>query len=351
VAVTRASSPSRAAALARAHELWSTVDSATEGPQHGRVRLRSAPAARSSASLWALSQTLHAAVLLDQASASRSRSSRLGTALAAYRRGPAYTAGRRPWPSRRYYDDNAWVVLAASQARWLAGAGTRCRPLDALQRWVTTGYDADGGVRWRERDWSGDAGTTNACSTGAAGVAALRVAGPGGSPEPDELAFARRCRDFLAGRLRLTSGLVADHLRVDGTVEPTVWSYNQGLLIGLEVLLDRSGDEGALRRAREHAELTTEWFGAGDRLWLQPPCFVAVLLRMLLLLHSADLDPRWPAFADAYLDRVFASAGADGGWRGAGIGRYGDEVVLDVAGLTQVAALRALEPTSYALVC
>jgi hypothetical protein len=346
VAGRRASSLPRAAALSRADDLWSTVSLATDAAPGRRARLRSAPGSRSSASLWALSQALHAAVLLDEASGSRSRTATLGTALSAYRRGPAFAAGRRPWPSPRYYDDNAWVLLAGSQARWLAGARWRCRPLDALQTWVASGAEADGGVRWRERGR-----TRNACSTGAAGVAALRVAGPGCAPDAEEVAFARRCRDFLAGRLRLTSGLVADHVRADGTVEPTVWSYNQGLLVGLEVLLDRAGEEGALGRAREHAELTTEWFAAGDRLWLQPPCFAAVLLRMLLLLYSADGDGRWPAVADAYLDRVFASARADGGWRAAGIGRYGEEVVLDVAGLTQVAALRALEPAAYGSVC
>ena len=130
-----------------------------------------------------------------------------------------------------------------------------------------------------------------------------------------------------------------------------MWSYNQGLLVGLEVLHSRAGDLDALGRARSHAALTLDWFACDDRLWRHPPCFVAVLLRMLALLHSADADGRWLAATDTYLDRVWAQAGSANGWRAAGIGAYGEEAVLDLAGIAQLTALRAMHPGRYAQLC
>ena len=196
-----------------------------------------------------------------------------------------------------------------------------------VSQWTRSGEAAGGGVRWREsRDG------VHACSTGAAGLLAARLAGDRSGPtDGSELAFAARCAAFLAGPLALPSGLVADNAR-GGRVEPTVWAYNQGLAVGLSVQLHRSGLDGALDRARALAARTVSYFGEQDRLWRQPPCFVAVLGRMLLLLGSADGDPRWSTVVDGYLARVWERARTPDGVTGAGIGKYDREHTLDLAG-------------------
>src|SRR5690606_13434322 len=116
-----------------------------------------------------------------------------------------------------------------------------------------------GGVLWIE-----GGSTLNACSTGAAGLVAARLAG-GDDP------LARGAVDFLL-RLRDSDGLVADHVRADGSVDPQVFTYNQGLLVGLLHELGRTDE------ALEHARRTTAAFDA-DRLWRHPAAFNAILVR------------------------------------------------------------------------
>lgn len=309
----------------RAAQGWAALEAACFGrDRRGGLIVRQGPS-RGAAFLWPYSQVLHAAVVRGRLLGDDADARALVDGLERYRRGPALADS--PGGRRRYYDDNAWVGLAAV-------AGGRVALARGLDRWVRGGAEPGGGVAWREglRSW-------HACSTGGAALLALRLGG-----SDDDRAFARRCRAFLAGPLARPDGLVADHLDAAGVVEPTAWTYNQGLAIGVDVLLHRSGDDGALERARQLADLTVAHFAAEDRLWRQPPAFVGVLLRLLLLLHSADGDPRWPAVVDAYLDRVWAQGrdSATGLFRSGGIGRYDEGVVLDQAAVVTVLALRAL---------
>jgi len=299
------------------------------------------------ASLWPYSQALHAAVLLGRIRGDRRTSDRWGGELERYRCGQVYSSVRKPALGWRFFDDNAWVGLAAAQAAAFERDVGMQHFVRRVLSWARAGEAPGGGIRWREAR----AGL-HACSTGAVGWLALRVNPPGTTPSAPDLALAGRCRDFLAVTLRLPGGLVADNLNSSGQIEERPWSYNQGLLIAIEVLLARAGDPDALNRAREHADLSCRWFSASDRLWKEPPCFVAVLFRALLLLDSADDDPRWPRFVDRYLDRAWTEARtASGDWSGSGIGAYRDEWTLDLAAMVQIASLRALPAPDYETLC
>ena len=306
----------------------------------GRVLLLDRPGG-SAATLWPYSHALHAAELLAHLRGSAEPVLSFASGLSPYRRGSGFQPRRSPVPGRRYVDDNAWVGLAASHTALLSTTG---RPGSAiarrLLRWCRRHQVGSGGVRWRE----GSRGL-HACSTGTVGVLALRA--PEASPESSTV--ARRCADFLLGPLRRPDGLVADNIRASA-LDDTVWSYNQGLAIGLLALLHQQGDASALSAAQDLAELTVEHYAVDDRLWREPPCFVAVLGRMLLLLHAHDGDVRWVTVVDAYLDRVWDRTAADG-FTGSGIGAYDQERSLDLAGLTILTALRASPARELALVC
>jgi hypothetical protein len=320
--------------------VWAVLAEAVGVDSRGRVLVRNRPGG-APATLWPYSQVLHAAVLLSHLRGSAEPVGSLATGLGPYRLGAAFQP-RRSWrPGRRFVDDNAWVGLAASQTALLSrsgrpGADTARR----LSRWTARHQVESGGVRWRE----GSAGL-HACSTGAVGMLALRA--PGGPADP--VRIAQRCADFVLGPLRRPDGLVADNV-TDGRLDPTAWSYNQGLTIGLLTLLHAEGDVSALTQAQELAEATVDHFGADDRLWREPPCFVGVLGRMLLLLHAYDSDPRWVAFVDGYVDRVWELTGARG-FSGAGLGSYNGERSLDLAGLAILTALRAMPAAELTLVC
>ena len=196
----------------------------------GRVLLLDRPDGRP-ATLWPYSQVLHAAVLVGApARRARSRCCRSPTGCEPYRLGSAFQRHPRRGSRRAgTYDDNAWVGLAASQPALLSRSGRperghRTAPARAGPRGTQV---PSGGVRWRE----GSRGAARVLDRGAS------ACWPCGrrTPRPQALEVAHSAaRTFLLGPLRragrpgrrTTSTPAA-------TSDPTVWSYNQGLAVGL----------------------------------------------------------------------------------------------------------------------
>lgn len=274
----------------------------------GRVTWVREPRSPLAVTLWPFTQVLHAYALSDRVSGP-ARFGSLVRGLSGYRdpRG-AYreSIGR----GKRYYDDNAWVGLALLQrAEFDSGSSLRNRAA-AIEEFLRNGFDpGTGGVRWVE---AGD--TINACSTGAT---ALLRAGLGQSIGPE--------LRFLA-ELRNADGLVRDHLRADGSVEPSVYSYNQGLLIAAAA---RAGDEVL---AREACEAGATHF-TPDRLWSQAVCFNAVYIKAQMRYGVTD-------HIVEYAQRLAADGRDDRGWY-TQAGRYDNGSVLDTAGALQIFTLLA----------
>jgi hypothetical protein len=271
--------------------------------------------------LWPFSQVLHAAALVGAA-----ESPALKESLEDYRRGTAYA--ERPGNRRRYYDDNAWIALALLARDEPEGAA---RILDMLREGCVALPSGAVGVRWVE---GGDA--LHACSTGSTGLVALRLVERAREDERSGLVrLAERTAAFLEELLD-GDGLVADHLRADGSIDPGVYTYNQGLLVGLLTGLGRLDDAVAL------ADRVRTAFDP-ERLWRHAPAFDAILVRELLVLDAVRPDAGLRAWCAAYLDRVVHEARdpATGLFTGGGIGRYDDGAVLDHAALTGALAAQA----------
>lgn len=256
----------------------------------------------------------------------------LWTALQWYRSGEAYL-DHRP-RGKRYYDDNAWLGLVAAQQGLLSGQPRWWARAAEIARFVAAGHLESGGVYWVE---PGD--TVNACSTGSGGLlfAALALESPL-LTEPQREAWAARAGStlaFLAGPLLRDDGLVADHVRADGTVEPSVWAYNQGLLLQIAA---RNGDgatadaiEAAVARGLPPAVLAR-----------QPATFACIWLRSLLAHRALAGSDEAPEVAD-YLERAWARGrAADGLLRG--VSRYDDGLVLDHVSVAGLAAAYAGGP-------
>lgn len=296
------------------------------------------------AAVWPLSQVLAAAIDLDRLDPEATGSAPLADladTVELYRRGDGYA----PYPAagERYYDDNAWLALDFVQAHRQhegdAVDGIWMHKATRTFGFVASGQDPDGGVRWVE---GGDSRHT--CSTAPAIEVALRLSLMTGGDR--FRSFAERSDQWLWATLRREDGLFADHVEADGRVEPTVWAYNQGTPVGADVLWFRvTGDRAHLDRAGRLAGAALDHFGTGDRLWHQPPAFVAVLFRNLLTLHGQQDQPRVVAELDRYLERVWQE-GRDprtGRFVDGGIGHYDDGGTLDHAALVQLFALQAFD--------
>jgi predicted alpha-1,6-mannanase (GH76 family) len=69
-----------------------------------------------------------------------------------------------------------------------------------------------------------------------------------------QLDFATLAYEWVRRCLLLPSGLYADSIRPRGQIDPTVWSYNQGSMIGAGTLLYRATGDPGLRRIEKRSE-------------------------------------------------------------------------------------------------
>jgi hypothetical protein len=273
---------------------------------------------RRACSLWTLIHVLWAAC--DLADLGRSTPlEELTAVIERYRRVPAYAATPR---GRRYYDDNAWLGLVSLALARATGAQVHTERARELIRFVRGGEDPAGGVCWAE-----GSSTRNACSTAPAAWLSLLA----GNGETDR-AFAERSIDWLMATLRRSDGSIAD--RVDqGVVVPTVWSYNQGATVAALRLLDRDED------AEATAVRSIETF-RGQRLWKEPPPFLAIWFRVMLSdLSVGDIAVR---LLDEHVDRMTKHAinNQTGLYTEGGIGSYDRRTTIDLAAAIQLLSLR-----------
>jgi hypothetical protein len=293
------------------------------------------------ASVWTLGQTLHAA--LDQARLNGDYRDyqRLVRQLDDYQLHDGYpglkyaaTTNGGQGEGEPFSDDNAWLGLVFAQAA--QQAPTAEMRVDALGRargiftYLQSQIQPNGDLYWQRGQ---SPPTVNTCSLGPTIELALRLqlldgggnvtaasAGnsAGGRPQTagnaggSYLQTAQQLHTTL-DKLRLPSGLYADHYRADdGSVEQSVYSYNQGTPLGAQVLMYRAtGDASWLDRAKQTAGAALQYYGAddasGNRFYQQPPVFNAIFLRNLANLASAAAAPdeRYGLFTAAYANRAW----------------------------------------------
>lgn len=271
----------------------------------GRFTVVREPRSPLSVALWPYSQVLHAFAISDRVSGPP-RFPGLARGVQAYRDphgGYRESVGR----GSRFFDDNAWVGLAFLQRHMFTGGSRSKQRAKDVDEFVQTGLDSDGGILWVE---GGD--TLNACSTGAGALLHTLVGGD-----------IRRSLGFLAD-LRNSHGLVQDHVRADGSIEPSIYSYNQGLLIAAA---ERAGRTDLAREASEAGEAHF----TAQRLWDQPLAFNAIYAKAQLRMGRREQIAQ-------YAERLSDEGRDENGWF-TRAGRYDDGRVLDTAGALQIMTL------------
>jgi hypothetical protein len=217
------------------------------------------------------------------------------------RRGDAFAPTKRT--RSRYFDDNAWLGLAALRLSDATHDPSWPPLARSLSAFVATGEHPDGGLRWREGSES-----RNTCSTASAAWLTGSL-----DDSPDAAARAGRWLDWLERTLRRRDGLFADRVE-DDRIEPHAWSYNQGAVVAARHAIGRS-DDGLVDAMIDHWD--------ADRLWREPPPFLAITARALLGTPShRDAVLAW---LDPFLGRLVAD------------GRR----TIDQAAIVQLFALRA----------
>jgi uncharacterized protein YyaL (SSP411 family) len=269
-----------------------------------------------------------------------------------FRRGRSYDPYVRGRDHDRFYDDNAWIGLDLIQAFEISGEARYLERAKRVFSFLERGFSPHGGIYWNE-DLEENLSWRNAATNGPALQLALHLFDQTGNAR--YLDRAMELDAFLNRELRNPDGLLLDGVSDDGFVDRRLWTYNQGTYIGASVqLYELTGDPEYIGRAVETASAAIARFGAGDRLWRQPPAFNAIFFRNLLDLDAIAPDPSYRAALDAYLARARATARTGLGlYQGGGLGFYGNGLhvqLVDQAAFVQMHALLGMSPAQLAIV-
>lgn len=267
----------------------------------------------------------------------------------------------------RYYDDNAWVGLAFAQLERMRPQSGVLGRAEELFRFAVSGWDErqvpfPGGVFWVEQGRGAgarnhDRNTVSTATNAELGLHLAELTGrPGaetGTIGPEDM-YEWVLATLDAGREADVpgTGLFWDKVQGDGMLDKAVWSYNQGTMVGVNVLLARRGgaqSAGYLSLAEAIARKALRHFAAVGY-ENQPPAFNAIFFRNLLLLHAATED------AELGAEIVDTMRGyVENAWQ-ANRDRHdlfhfpqGGVTLLGQSAMVQLLALLAWDPASYRL--
>jgi hypothetical protein len=206
-----------------------------------------------------------------------------------------------------FYDDNEWDALAFIQ--WYQQTGDR-KALERAEQifdLVVYGWDDDpshpcpGGVFWTQASWSQDRNTVSNGPGAEIGAHLYLITG-----KQSYLDWAKKMVAWTDTCLLAPNGLYYDNIKLDGSIDKTQWSYNQGVMLGAKTLLYKAtGQRHYLREAKAIAAAGLAFYGAiqedgQSHYFSQPARFNAIFFANLLLLGSVAPDARYLSAMKTY---------------------------------------------------
>lgn len=195
-----------------------------------------------------------------------------------------------PKESDRYYDDNAWLVLALAEVFEISKDKKYLDQAEATFKFVISGEDdkLGGGIYWREKELT----SKNTCTNGPAIVSALRLYQL--TKDEKYLTTAKRLYTWVNANLQDKDGLYWDNIRMDGKIQRHKFTYNTALMIRANCLFNEVTRETQyLREAKRVAK-------AAEKQWVQDNGaisdsgrFAHLLLESFIAIYQQDKDAHW----------------------------------------------------------
>lgn len=246
----------------------------------------------------------------------------------------------------KYYDDNDWVGIELVRVYELTHNASALASAEEILAFEMAGYSSNpelvcpGGIPFSNTAENTDRNTVTNAPAAELAAQLYRVTG-----NAAYLQFAETAYEWVRRCLLQPSGLYADHISPKGVVEPMLWSYNQGTMIGAGTLLyQATGNSAFLYQARQAARAALAYFTPA-RLGSEIPFFPSVYFRNLLYLDSVTHDPPGPKAAQAYVDYAWQNL------------RLSDDLfvsgspasaqLLVQAAIVQIYALLSSSPSTY----
>jgi len=212
-----------------------------------------------------------------------------------------------------YYDDNAWSALDLLDGYRLTGNSTDLTLAQDTFNFIVSGWDTSqtdgcpGGVFWE--DVSASQRNTTANAGGAeVGLELYQL-----TKNSSDLSWATKMYQWVNTCLASPDGLYYDHVNPGGSVNTTIWSYNQGTMVGAGVLLYQlTGTASYLTAAETTAGAAVSYFGTGTTLQNQGPAFNAIYFRNLFVLGQVQANSAYGTEAQAYATYMWSQRASSG---------------------------------------
>jgi Glycosyl hydrolase family 76 len=203
----------------------------------------------------------------------------------------------------KYYDDNDWVGIELVRLYKLTHEPSVRESAEAIMAFEMAGWQTNpelgcpGGIPF---DNAANNTDRNTVTTAPAAELALQLYKL--THNSQYLTFAEMAYQWVRSCLLQPSELYADHVNPKGVVEGSLWSYNQGTMIGAGTMLyQATGNSGFLYQARQTARAAVVYF-TPERLAGENPFFPSVYFRNLMYLDSITHDPPGKAPAQNYVN-------------------------------------------------
>jgi len=255
---------------------------------------------------------------------------------------PGYDVLPAPKPVDRYYDDNAWMVMALVETYEATRDRKYLTWAEEAMTYAMSGEDTvlGGGIYWRESDKA----SKNTCINAPAAAAQMSLYEL--DKRPERLAAAKRLYQWTFERLRdPADGLMWDNIDRSEKIGTYKWSYNTGLMIRAAAAIYKATGES---RYRDEAEAFAR---ASVRHWLREDGTIACegkfahLLVEALRFRERVAPTEWSVSEDRYLAirrALVANLRSSNGWYGSRWDRKPAETIARPALIDQASAARML---------
>jgi hypothetical protein len=203
----------------------------------------------------------------------------------------------------KYYDDNDWVGIEMVRLYQLTHQQALLGSAEGIMAFEMAGWQSNpafgcpGGLPFSNSAENGERNTTTTAPAAELATELYRLTG-----NVQDLQFAQMAYEWVRRCLVESNGMYADHIGRRGVVEPALWSYNQGSMIGAGTLLyQATGNAEYLWEARQTAKAALVYFTM-EKLESEIPFFASVYFRNLMYLDSVTHDPPGSSLAQAYVN-------------------------------------------------
>ncbi len=246
----------------------------------------------------------------------------------------------------KFYDDNDWVgielvrMYELSHEPSLLGSAEGIMAFEVAGWQVTPQLGCAGGLPFSNGAENNERNTITTAPAAELAIQLYRITG-----QSAYLQFAVGAYEWVRACLLEANGMYGDHINRRGQLEPHLWSYTQGAMIGAGTLLYQATGNGAyLYQARQTAAAALAYF-TPERLSLEIPFFVSVYFRNLLYLDSVTHDPPGAKIAQEYVDYAWQHQRLANDLFVAGSPPSGQLLVQ--AAIVQIYALLSSSPKTY----